>query len=299
MNMIAPDQGKAEIDIYLNRPAPGRRVAIKAAHDWAGRAAMAMADLRETWQLWPLVWTLSLMDIRLRYRGSLLGPFWLTLSTAVMVGSIGFLYSRLFHANVAAYLPFLSISLVLWNFISTITAEGCICFTTSESMIRAMRMPLALHAARVVLRNIMVLAHNVVVIVVVFAIFRTVPSAASISLVPAAALWLLDAMAISLLLGIFGARFRDIPPIIGSLVQIAFYLTPVMWSPTMLAHRGLNVILVKWNPFFALLEIMRGPLLGNPLESGTWFVALGYSALLILLAGLVFMRARPRIAYWV
>jgi lipopolysaccharide transport system permease protein len=72
-----------------------------------------------------------------------------------------------------------------------------------------------------------------------------------------------------------------------------------MWSPTMLAHRGLNVILVKWNPFFALLEIMRGPLLGNPLESGTWFVALGYSALLILLAGLVFMRARPRIAYWV
>jgi len=299
MNVIAPDQGKAEIDISRTAAAPGRPVSIRAAHGWADRAAMVAADLRETWHLWPLVWTLSLMDIRLRYRGSLLGPFWLTMSTAVMVGAIGFLYSRLFHSNISAYLPFLSISLVLWNFISTITSEGCICFTQSESMIRAMRMPLSLHAARVVLRNILVLAHNIVVIVVVFAIFRTVPSLASFSLVPACALWLVDAMAISLLLGIFGARYRDIPPIVASLVQIAFYLTPVMWNPTMLSHRGMSAILVTWNPFFALLDIMRGPLLGHALDPLPWLVALAYSALLLLLTGLVFMRARPRIAYWV
>ncbi len=83
-------------------------------------------------RLWPLVWTLSLFDIRLRYRGSLLGPFWLTLSTLVMVATIGFLYARLFHQNVSGYLPFLSISLVLWSFISTITAEGSVCFTQAE-----------------------------------------------------------------------------------------------------------------------------------------------------------------------
>ena len=143
------------------------------------------------------MWTLSLFDIRLRYRGSLIGPFWLTLSTAVMVGAIGFLYSRLFHQNVAAYLPFLSISLVLWNFVSTLTANGCICFTQSEGMIRGMRMPLSLYAARVVIRNILVLAHNIVVIVVVFAIFRTVPSLAAFTVLPACALWMIDAMAIT------------------------------------------------------------------------------------------------------
>jgi lipopolysaccharide transport system permease protein len=216
-----------------------------------------------------------------------------------MVGAIGFLYSRLFHSNIAAYLPFLSISLVLWNFINTITSEGCLCFTQSEGMIRAMRMPLSLHAARVVVRNVLVLAHNIVVIVIVFAIFRTIPSLASFSILPACALWLVDAMAISLLLGVFCARFRDIPPIVGSVVQIAFYLTPVMWSPLMLVHRGISLVLVKWNPFFALLEIMRGPLLGQQLEPTAWFVALGYSVILILLSGFVFTRARPRIAYWV
>ena len=103
---------------------------ISASRNWPNAMALAAADLVETVRLWPLVWTLSLFDIKLRYRGSLLGPFWLTLSTAIMVGSIGFLYSRLFHQNVGSYLPFLTISLVLWNFISTITAESSVCFTS-------------------------------------------------------------------------------------------------------------------------------------------------------------------------
>jgi lipopolysaccharide transport system permease protein len=299
MNIIVPDQGKVAQDPSPPALTSGQPIRIAAAPDMRARMAAALADLGETIRLWPLVWTLSFFDIRLRYRGSLLGPFWLTLSTAVMVGSIGFLYAKLFHQNVAGYLPFLSISLVLWNFIATITSEGCTCFTASEGMIRAMRMPLSLHAARIVVRNLLVLAHNIVVIALVFAIFRTVPSLDCFTLIPAFALWLIDSMAISLLLGIFGARFRDIPPIIASVVQIAFYLTPVMWNQTMLAHRGVSLVLIKLNPFFALLEIVRGPLLGYGLESGAWLSAIVYSVLLVVIAGAVFVRARPRLAYWV
>ncbi len=258
-----------------------------------------MADISETLRLWPLVWTLSLFDIKLRYRGSLLGPFWLTLSSAIMVGAIGFLYSRLFHQNIAGYLPFLTVSLILWTFISTITAESSVCFTQSEGLIRSIRMPHSLHAARVVVRNLLVLAHNLVVIVAVFAIFQTTPSLASFSLLPACMLWFVDAFAVGILLGIFGARFRDIPPIIASVMQIAFYLTPIMWSPDMLSHRGLSVVFVEFNPFFSLLEIMRGPLLGQPLEPHVWFVALSFSAALIALSAFVFVRARPRIPYWI
>ena len=65
-----------------------------------------------------LAWTLGWLDIKLRYRGSMLGPFWLTLSTGIMVGSLGVLYSTLFHMNMHEYLPFLSLSLVLWGFLS-------------------------------------------------------------------------------------------------------------------------------------------------------------------------------------
>jgi lipopolysaccharide transport system permease protein len=279
--------------------ATGRKMSISAAQSWGRRFALAGADLSETARLWRLVLALSFLDIKLRYRGSLLGPFWLTLSTAVMIGAIGFLYAGLFHQDVGKYLPYLSISLIFWGFLSTLTAEGGTAFTGAEGMIRAQRMPFSLHAARAVMRNLFVLAHNLVVIVVVFAVFHVVPSPAVISVIPALLLWLVDGMAICLLLGVFGARFRDIPPIIASIVQIAFYVTPVIWSPTMVMHRHIGRVLVEWNPFYALLEILRGPLLGLPLEPAAWGVALGYSALLLLLSALIFTRARARIAYWV
>ncbi len=299
MNLITSDPASLEVPPCDPSQAAPTRIVISASRNWRDSLRLASEDISDTLRLWPLVWTLSLFDIRLRYRGSMLGPFWLTLSTAIMVGSIGILYSRLFHQQVQAYLPFLTVSLVLWNFISTITAESSVCFTQSESMIRAMRMPHSVHAARVVMRNVFVLAHNLVVIVFVFFIFRTIPNWASFSLFPASMLWFLDAFAISLLLGMMGARFRDIPPIIGSIMQIAFYLTPIMWNPVMLIHRGLALALIELNPFYSLLEIVRGPLLGLPMEPQAWHMAVGYSAFLIVTTGLVFAQARSRIPYWI
>jgi lipopolysaccharide transport system permease protein len=299
MNLIVPNQGKAEVNRQNFAQASRPPVVIAASRNWRDSLALAATDLAEATRLWPLIWTLSFLDIRLRYRGSLLGPFWLTLSTTVMVASIGFLYSSLFQQNISAYLPFLAISLVLWNFISTTTSEGCTCLTQSEGMIRSIRMPHSLHAARVVVRNVLVLAHNLVVIVAVFVIFHITPNVSAFSLMPACLLWAADAFAICLLLGIFGARFRDIPPIVGSVMQIAFYMTPVMWSPTMLMHRGFAIALVKLNPFFALLEIVRGPLLNMAFEPDAWRTALAYSTALLLITGVIFVRARPRIPYWV
>ena len=275
------------------------RISIDAARSSSAKAKAAIDDVAQTLQLWRLVWKLSILDIRLRYRGSLLGPFWLTLSTGVMVGALGFLYSRLFHTDIKTYLPFLSLSLVLWNFLSAMTSEGCTGFTSSESMIRASRMPLSLHAARVVVRNFLIFAHNIVVIVVVFAVMHKMPGPKSYLILPGFCLWFVDGIAICLLLGAFCARFRDVPPIVGSVMQIAFFVTPIMWPPSILAHRGLGIVLVKWNPFYALLEIIRGPLLATPSHGGIWGIALGYSAVLIIFSGIMFALARARIAYWV
>ena len=150
-------------------------------------------------------------------------------------------------------------------------------------------------------RNLLVLAHNIAVIVVVFLIFPQHVSWPMFSLLPALALWALDAFAVSLLLGLVGARFRDVPPIVGSIMQIAFYVTPIMWSPAMLAHRGLglSLALIELNPFYGLMEIVRGPLLGQAFSLAAWTNALAYSAVLVMVSFLLFVRARPRIPYWV
>src|SRR5271165_3280390 len=135
----------------------------------------AIADVMDGLRLWRLAVTLGWLDIKLRYRGSLLGPFWLTLSTAVMIGALGGLYAGLFHMDMHDYLPFLTLSLVLWSFLATLVADGCTCFTASEQLILSVRMPLSVHALRVLVRNLLILAHNVVVVVAVYIIFSVQP----------------------------------------------------------------------------------------------------------------------------
>ncbi|MBV9786381.1 MAG: ABC transporter permease [Acidisphaera sp.] len=262
----------------------------------AGRHRLAVDDLREGLRLRRLFATLGWLDIKMRYRGSMLGPFWLTLSTAVMVGALGVLYSTLFRMNLHEYLPFLALSLVLWNFLSALVGDSCICFTAAEGMIRSIRMPYFLYAGQVIVRNFLVLAHNVVVIVVVYLIFSIWPGLRAVLAVPALLLWVVDAFAVAILLGTFCARFRDIPPIVGSIMQIAFFVSPIIWKPELIQHHA------RWlplNPFFSLLEIVRGPLLGEFPSWEIWAASLFYSALLCGTAWALFVRVRGRLAFWV
>jgi len=261
----------------------------------AKRGRLAISDVADGIRLWPLAWALGCLDIRLRYRGSILGPFWLTISTAVMIAALGVLYSALFHIQLHDYLPFLALSQVLWAFLATVVAEGCTCFTQAEGMIRSARMPMFLHALRTLVRNWLTLAHHVVVIVAVYIIFAIWPGWHALMALPALIVWTIDGLAICLLLGAICARFRDIGPIVGSVMQIAFFLTPVIWQPEQL---GWHQWLLPFNPFFALLEIVRAPLLGHAPGTAVWLGAVGYSAALCGLTWWLFVLARGRVAFW-
>ncbi len=261
------------------------------------RQRLAWLDLRQGLSLWRLAWTLGWFDIRLRYRGSLLGPFWLTLSTAVMVAALGVLYSTLFKMELHDYLPFLALSLVLWQFVSTLVSEACVCFQSAENMIRSVRMPFTLYAMRVIIRNLLVLAHNVLVILVVYAVFNVWPGVHAALVLPGLLLWIVDGMACCYLLGAVCARFRDIPPIVGSVMQIAFFISPIIWKPELLTGSG--AAWLPFNPFFTLLEIVRAPMLGAAAPAYVWASALGFSALLIGAAWMLFARVRGRLSFWV
>ena len=262
----------------------------------AARHRFATTDVRNGLLLWRLAWSLGWLDIRLRYRGSMLGPFWLTISTGVMVASLGVLYSALFHMSLREYLPYLALSQVLWGFLSTLVSESCQTFTESEAVIRSVRMPFFLFAIRILVRNVLVLGHNICVIVVVFLALWMWPGATALLAIPAVPLWIADALALSLLLGGICARFRDIMPIVNSVMQIAFFLSPVIWKPEQLKE---GAVWLPFNPFYDMLEIVRSPLLGQPPSPLVWVAALVYSAILCGLAWMFFLRARGRIAFWI
>jgi len=261
------------------------------------RLRRAIDDIRQGFVQWRLALALAWLDLRNRYRGSVLGPLWLTLSTGVMLGSLGFLYSALFKITLAEYLPWLAISLIIWNVIGQVVNEACVNLTSSEGIVRQMPLPFTVHALRCVLRNALVAAHNLPLILVVCLLFWIIPGWEALLVVPGLLLLAVNSVAASLLLGMVCARFRDIAPIVGSVLQIAFFMTPVIWKPELLSPPYQALLLL--NPFYVVMETIRAPLIEGGGSWAVWLAALGYTLVNCALSFAFFVRFRGRIAFWV
>jgi lipopolysaccharide transport system permease protein len=289
--MAPPMEGSSHLQ-------PSENVVLDLAADqsWGERNRAAWRDVCDGLAQWRLVWTLAWLDIRLKYRGSVLGPFWLTISTGAMVAAMGILYAVLFRLELRDYIPYLGLSLVLWGFVGALVSDACGAFTTNQGMIRSVRMPFTLYAARIVVRNLIILGHNAVVVVVANLVLWTWPPAGVAWLaLPGMVLWLAVSLSLALLLGALCARLHDIPPIVANVMQMAFFLSAVIWKPEQLDDRQW---MLAFNPFFCLLEVVRGPLFGTPPSLLVVGCALGYSAALFAITWLVFARVRGRIAFW-
>jgi lipopolysaccharide transport system permease protein len=283
-NLAHPDPADDATALYVSDASQPRR-----------RAA-ALEDVATGLRRWRLPAALARLDIRNRYRGSVLGPFWLTLSTAVMVVGLGLLYSSLFKMELAGYLPFIAVSLIVWNMISQTVSDACTSLTSAEGIIRQVPLPFSVHVLRCVFRNALTAAHSLPLILLVFLACGTMPGPEAVLLLPGLALVVVNAFFVALFLGMLCARFRDIGPIVASLMQLAFFMSPVLWKPELLGDKA------KWlplNPFYVLMETVRGPLVEGGVPGLVWLSASLYTLLVAGVAMAFFIRFRGRIAFWV
>ena len=263
------------------------------AWSWRGAAADLAAALERRWLWTALGWN----DVRQRFSGSLLGSFWISANIALMVAALTLVFARPLGAHWSDYAPYVALGLILWQFIQATLNEAPTVFVSAAETIRNAPMPLCVHVLRLVWRNLIVLAHNLAVVAIVLVLFRVRPSADAWTAAPALVLVAFALFWTSLLLGLVGARFRDIAQIVASLMQLLFFLTPVFWPPEAIgAERGW---IVAANPVFALIDIVRAPLLGGAAAPSSWPMALAAAALAAAFGLAALARLRGRIAYWV
>jgi ABC-type polysaccharide/polyol phosphate export permease len=269
-------------------------MSIDSPHN-ISRTAAAWTDLVEgmtrSW-MWS---AMAMQDIKMRYRGSLLGPFWLTISMVVMVAAMGLIYAQMFHMEISRYLPFLTVGLVVWQFVSTLILEGCDTFLSARNIITGVRVPFSIHACRTVCRNLIVLAHNMLIVPFVLMIFSVPVGWTVVLIVPALVVLTINGIWISILLGMISARYRDVPPIVGNFVQVIFFITPIFWPPEAL---GIWMQALPLNPLFAAIDVVRAPLLGTSPLTYSWTVLLVVTVVGCLGTFALFVKFRPRIAYW-
>lgn len=256
-----------------------------------------LEDLSSTFSRLPLVFILGWQDIRGRYRRSAIGPFWLTISMGLMIACIGLVFGQIFSTPMKEYLPFLAVGIILWGFMTGIINEGCMAFIEAEGIIKQLPIPLFVHILRVLWRNVIILAHNILILPLVFLIMGKSLSFVALWAILGLSLVVLCLSWIALFFAILCARYRDLSQIVLSLLQVAFYLTPIMWMPSLLPNR-FSVVLLDLNPFYHMLELIRAPLLGQIPELTSWAVVAAITLLGWLFVILVFSRLHKRVAYW-
>ena len=286
---------------------PGSQVAwpdVTTAQPTGRTLAAAVADLRRGWEQRSLWGHLGWQDIRQRYRRSVLGPVWITISMAVTAVALGILYSGLFGIALERLLPHVLVGFIVWAFISGCITEGSEVFIANEGLIKHLPAPLSTHVYRLVWRQTLFFAHNLLVYVVMLLVFPQPLKWTAIAVVPAFLLLALNGAWVALAVGVITARFRDILPITQSVVQLAFFLTPIVWIYEELLNSPNPEIaerarLAEFNPFLHFLEIVRRPLLGQDQELRFWVVVLAITVAGWALTMVVLRRYRSRVSYWV
>ena len=241
---------------------------------------------------------LGWQDIKQRYRRSKLGPFWLTISMGVMITMIGIIFGQALQVPMNDYLPFVASGIIFWNFISSGINEGSISFINSAGMIRQLALPLTTYPLRVLWRNIVVLAHNIAILPLVLVVVGRAINVNILWIIPGFMLLVINIFWISIFSGICCTRFRDLPPIIGSLLQVFFYLTPIIWMPDSVNGR-VSAWIVSTNPVFHLLELVRAPILGYCPSLVSWMVVLCLAIFGLIITLIFFGKYKKRIAYWI
>jgi len=270
---------------------------VRVFGDSGRKSEAAMRDLAGGLYDWNLWTSLGWLDVKQRYRRAMLGPFWITISMAVMVVSLGIIYAGIFRQEIRQFLPYLAAGFIVWGLISATITDSTTTFVVAEGLIKQGGIPLSLHVFRTVFRNLVIGAHNFTVMLLLYIWQPGLLSWSLLLVIPGLALVVVNLTWISMLAGVLCTRYRDLPPVISSLLQIAFFLSPIMYRPSSLPAKLSFVADI--NPIFYLVETVRAPLLGEVPSPYGYAVLAVLAVVGWIVTFRLFQVARSRVPYWV
>lgn len=254
-------------------------------------------------EVWPALSRLDLAlhlawsDTHTRYQRSVLGPLWLVLGTAIGVGGLGFVWSQLFNIDKSVFIPSLTIGLVVWYLLSATITEAAAVFYRNREMILNFGTSSLLISLQLLLRQMVNFAHNLIVVVVVFAIYPGKLGVVTLMAIPGLLLVLLNLVLVIQIVGYIGARYRDLEPLVAAIMQPLFFITPVIFRPEQLG--GPSSLLIAFNPLAWWLSLIRDPFFGTVAPAATWLACLGFTGFCAVVALMITAQKRRRLAYWV
>lgn len=239
---------------------------------------------------------LAWADTKARYKKSVIGPFWPTLTNVFGILGLGLVWGTLLKQDMNTFIPQLTVGLIVWQLIAGALTDGPQTFVRHAGMVRNVAMPSWFFSVRALAKHLINLMHNFIILVCVMLYYKVPLNLNTWLVLPGFFLVTLNLYWILHGLGLVGARFRDIELLITSLVPLLFFISPVIYRADQLPA-ALNVVWM--NPFSYMIEAIRTPLLGNAPDPLTWYVLM---AMLLIGSGLTWLHQRTQgknLAFWV
>ncbi|WFP75511.1 ABC transporter permease [Mesorhizobium sp. WSM4906] len=215
-------------------------------------------------------------DIRRRYRRSFIGPLWILLNLGVYVGAIGFVYGVMFGQDLKAFLPYLMLGFVTWGLVSASVVDACMIFPGSEGYIKQFSYPKQIYILRALVSNSMNFAMGLIAVAFVQIFLGTFEPTGWIMAIPGLILLYMALLGHTAIFAYLGTAFRDLPHALAGVLQVVFYLTPIVVPASVLKNHGLEFVYLV-NPIYHLIDVVRDPILtANWAPLSTYGLVVGY-----------------------
>ncbi len=241
---------------------------------------------------------LSYFDLRLKYRRTFLGPWWVVIGIAISASAMCILWSTIFNLYWKDYLAYLFSGFIIWMWISQITLDAPEIFTGNVSRyIKAYPNPPIFYVFRKCYLSLLLFLHHLPLILIVTFFVNGTILASNFYLLPAGLfLVFINAILFTVNIGMLSARYRDVDPLIKSLMPPMLLLTPVLWKPEML---GEYIYYIYYNPFTYFVGVVRNELIGLEFDPNIWIGAILITIFQAFIFILLYSKKSKRIIFWI
>jgi len=246
--------------------------------------------------IWPLWTAMAIQDVKNRYRRSVLGPFWITITMGITILCMGPLYGGLFGGQDPLFIPRMAFGLIVWALISSSFLDYTECYTSSSHYIKNIRLPYTIYIYRITVKQLIIFTHNLFLLIPIYFIYPSILNLNIFYIFISLIFLILLLVALGTLISIFCTRYRDLSPLVNNLIQLLFFVTPIVWPLSQLSNK--RQIIVKLNPGYYMLELVRMPLMGQIPDKSIIFTSVCILIIVGIFALYVHRKYSSRIAYW-
>ncbi len=241
----------------------------------------------------------SWLDLVVKYRQSRLGILWLIAPAALYVWGLGFFFSSMSGQPFAPFAVYVALGWLIFRVIQSVIIESTTAFPAASSFIMDGHARLTDFVLQVTAKALFYFLASMPVLIIALAYAPHVSGSGLAFGLITFPLIVLNALWIGVVFALIGARFPDLGQFISNIFMFAFLLTPIIWQAQTMPAGSMRGHLMRINPLFHMVELVRAPILGEPLETTTFYYIGAMTIIGWCVAAIAYRRYARFVPTWI